>query len=196
MHAADSGVLLTSLVVRRGPDGIDLGARLPLQEPVAHAVGMAEPPMGEAGQVRLRSLSETRSSRAIFGPKPQLAWTLLTKDPGRAKLLVAVAAGRTRSFAEDQDPKPVAVHIVGQAIDRPSPKTPGVHGAARKKERRREKQKRKKKKRKKEKRIQQLHTKKMGRNKGKMDRKNRQKKNGKGKKEQECINNTNRQVKK
>jgi hypothetical protein len=129
------GLLVTrrtgELVVRRGPDGIDLGARLPLQEPVAHAVGMAEPPMGEAGQVRLRSLSETRSSRAIFGPKPQLAWTLLTKDPGRAKLLVAVAAGRTRSFAEDQDPKPVAVHIVGQAIDRPSPKTPGVHGAAR-----------------------------------------------------------------
>lgn len=129
------GLLVTrrtgELVVRRGPDGIDLGARLPLQEPVAHAVGMVEPPMGEAGQVRVRSLSETRSSRAIFGPKPQLAWTLLTKDPGRAKLLVAVTAGPVRSVDEDQTTKSTAVHIVGQAIDRPSPKTPGVHGAAR-----------------------------------------------------------------
>ncbi len=128
------GLLVTrqtgEIVVRRGPDGIDLGARLPLAEPVAHAIGMDAPPKGEIGQVRVRELSETPSSRAIFGPKPQLAWTLLTEEPGRAKLLAAVTSGEARAIVKGDEAKSAAVHIVGQAIDRPNPTTPGVHGTA------------------------------------------------------------------
>ncbi|MEQ9096400.1 MAG: hypothetical protein RIE32_09065 [Phycisphaerales bacterium] len=120
------------LLVRRGPDGIDLGARLPLEEPVAHALGLEGPPVGEEGQVRLRELSETRASRSIFGPRAQVAWTLLTHQPGHAELLLAVASGPVLGAgAEPTETESPAVQIVGQAIKRRSPMAGGLRGSAR-----------------------------------------------------------------
>lgn len=121
------------LVVRRGPEGVDLGARLPLSTPGARAVIPIGQPSADLGQVRIRELAETEASRAIFGPDALMAWTVLNRVERPAELVVALTAGpiaATPPPPPDKQPRAQAVEIVIEALDRSSPTTVGLHGSA------------------------------------------------------------------
>ncbi|UYV12219.1 MAG: hypothetical protein NCW75_13085 [Phycisphaera sp.] len=121
------------LVVRRGPEGVDLGARLPLSSSGASAAFPVGQPSADLGQVRIRELAETEASRAIFGPDALMAWTVLKPAGGPAELVVALTAGPTEATPPpppDKQPRAQAVEIVIEALDRPSPRTIGLHGSA------------------------------------------------------------------
>lgn len=130
------------LVVRRGPAGIDLGARLPVL--MESAARLPEGPGADNTRVvRVRGLAETPGSRAVFGPNAEMAWTLLAQRPSRPELVVAVTGRPERAIGTPTDPKanvpdqasePQAVAIVLQAADRPSPTSVGLHGSARPRE--------------------------------------------------------------
>ena len=135
------------LVVRQGPTGVDLGARLPITLESASHTGDGQ--AANARVVRVRDLAETPGSRAIFGPRPEMASTLLRLQPLRPELVVAVTAGPEWSEAVPPKPDPApldpqeaatgdraarqpqAVAIVLEAADRPSPHSAGLHGSAR-----------------------------------------------------------------
>ncbi|MEO1277510.1 MAG: hypothetical protein AAFV77_00950, partial [Planctomycetota bacterium] len=126
------------LVVREGPGGADLGARLPISPESAMAVAGA--PTTPATQlVHIRDLSETPSSRAIFGRSPALAWTMLNGKSQEYEFVAAVTAGRRTDALPsapvgnrgEERPRAKAVAIVLEAADRPSPTSDGVHGSAR-----------------------------------------------------------------
>jgi hypothetical protein len=123
-----------TLVVRSGSEGIELGARLPLASASSLANSPGDRPIVSLRQARVRELSETAASRAIFGPRAQLAWTVLDEEAGRAELLLAVTAGA----AEDDAASPAgdgsegrSVKIIAEAISQPPPERPGIHGSAR-----------------------------------------------------------------
>ena len=129
------------LVVRRGPAGIDLGARLPV---TADSAGQVLDGAGASNTrvVRVRGLAETPGSRAVFGPDAQMAWTVLTLRPPQPELVVAVTGGGARAGEGLAEPaevvageaNPQAVAIVLEAADRASPTSLGVHGSARPRE--------------------------------------------------------------
>jgi|GEM_PF-6473571 len=120
------------LVVRRGPEGVDLGARLPVTTAASMSAVPTGHPSADLGQVRVRELSETAASRAIFGAKAEMAWTVLRHEGTADETVVAVTAGR------DAAPPPGggerrranAAAIVIEAVRRPSPRTIGLHGSA------------------------------------------------------------------
>lgn len=121
------------LIVRHGPEGVDLGARLPLETPGAQTAIPIGQPSADLGQVRIRELAETEASRAIFGPDALMAWTVLNRVERPAELVVALTAGPTAANPPpppDQQPRAQAVEIVIEALDRQSPTTVGLHGSA------------------------------------------------------------------
>lgn len=120
------------LVVRRGPEGVDLGARLPVTTAGSMAATPAGHPSADRGQVRVRELSETPASRAIFGAKAEMAWTVLRHEGKADELVVAVTAGPNASPppGRGEPPRANAVAIVIEAVTRPSPETIGLHGSA------------------------------------------------------------------
>ena len=120
------------LVVRRGPEGVDLGARLPVTTVGSLTALPLGHPAADQGQMRVRKLSETTASRAIFGAKAEMAWTVLRHEAKADELVVAVTAGPDEVPTEDpgERPRAKAVAIVIEAVSRPSPKTIGLHGSA------------------------------------------------------------------
>ena len=129
------------LVVRRGPAGVDLGTRLSVTPESAIVASKGATP-GNTRVVNIRDLAETPGSRAIFGPRPEMAWTLLGHDPLRPEVVVAVTAGPDKEPGEGdaeptirkgdrQEPQPQAVAIVLEAADRQSPTAGGLRGTAR-----------------------------------------------------------------
>jgi hypothetical protein len=120
------------LVVKRGNHGVELGARLPVVTAQSQAAAPHDQPTIDKAEVRIRELSETPASRAVFGPGAQMAWTVLDRRTESAELVVAVTAGPSVAPGPQPGPgpRPDALGIVVEAVTRPSPSSVGVHGSA------------------------------------------------------------------
>ncbi|MEQ8843218.1 MAG: hypothetical protein RIB58_00040 [Phycisphaerales bacterium] len=116
------------LIVRRSGEGVDLGARLPI-EPGEASTALSGPTTPGTRLVRVRDLTETPSSRVIFGSSPAQAWAIVDRPPQGVELVFAVVGGA--GAARPTQPEARAVAIVLEAADRAGPSTPGMSGTAR-----------------------------------------------------------------
>lgn len=125
------------LIVRRGAGrGVELGARLAVTED-GYEPSQTQAPLPMTGRVNLRPLTETPAATTVFGPRPEMAWTLLDRRAGVRELVVAVTAGGRVPDAPDLETPGIepaqgpALAIVLDAIVRAHPTPMGVRGMAR-----------------------------------------------------------------
>lgn len=123
------------LIVRRG-EGLyaQVGARLSVRN-VAQAGDKPRTNGPLIGQVRVRPLMETPAAKTVFGPRPEMAWTLLDRNGNGRELVVAVTAGATQPEASSMPPGAIpeagmALAIVLDAVDRAPPLAVAFRGEA------------------------------------------------------------------
>lgn len=125
------------LIVRRGTGkGVELGARLAVA-PHEHAGSKPDVSAPATGRVRVRPLQETRAASDIFGPRPEVAWTLLERRPDERELVLAVTAGTGQAVSPPAKNQPTESHdspaiaIVLEAVRQAPPPSSAVRGSAR-----------------------------------------------------------------